>query len=86
MGTASPRYVVPPGTVVITGPQGCGKSNHGEALARHYGKVAVIDDWTIGTPIPSDAIALTSETRLINAIRYKNAMSAAGIVTSGGAQ
>lgn len=86
MGKAnSPKYIVPPGTVIITGPQGCGKSSYGVALARHYGKSRVVDDWTLGTPIPDEAIALTHETRLINAIRFKNAMSAAGLATSGGA-
>lgn len=72
-------YVVPPGTVIITGPQGCGKTRNGAALARHYGKRRVIDDWTLGTPIPADAIALTNETHLVNAIPFKNAIRAAGL-------
>ena len=84
MGKAnSEKYVVPPGTVVITGAQGHIQSDQAVAIARHYGKRQVVDNWTIGTPIPDDAIALTSETRLVNAIRFKNAMNAAGIVTFG---
>jgi hypothetical protein len=83
----SSQYVVPPGTVIITGPEGCGKSKFGEFLAAHYGKTKIIDDWTIGTPVPPDAIALTSESCLINAIPFKNAMRAAGLanIAPGGA-
>jgi energy-coupling factor transporter ATP-binding protein EcfA2 len=76
-------YVVPPGTVIITGPQGCGKSQFGAALARFYGKRRVIDDWMLGDKVPEDAIALTSETHLINAISFRNAMRAAGLSTKG---
>lgn len=79
----SKKYIVPAGTVVITGPQGCGKSKHGTAIARHYGKTAVVDEWIIGMPIPANAIALTSETRLVNAIPFKNAMRAAGLASRG---
>lgn len=77
--SASAKYVVPPGSLVISGPQGCGKSRHAKALARYYGKTRVIDDWIPGTPIPGNALALTHETRLINAIPFKNAMRAAGL-------
>ncbi|WP_136419951.1 hypothetical protein [Herbaspirillum sp. ST 5-3] len=73
------KYLVPAGTVIITGPQGCGNSRNAQILASHYGKRRVIDNWTIGTPVPSDAIALTTETRLINAISFKNALRAAGL-------
>jgi hypothetical protein len=79
------QHIVPAGTVVITGPQGCGKTRNGKALARHYGKCRIVDNWMPGTRIPSDAIALTCETNLINAIPFKNAMRAAGLVKTGAA-
>lgn len=85
MGTARPpKFVVPPGSVIITGAQGCSKAEHAAALAKHYGKTRVVDEWKHGDPVPADALVLTNDTRLINAIRFKNAMSAAGLVTSGG--
>lgn len=86
MARSTQAYVVPAGTVVITGPQGCGKTRYGAQLARHYDKRSIVDDWTIGTAIPADAIALTTETRLINAISFKNALRAAGLVAPRGAR
>jgi hypothetical protein len=76
-------YVVPAGTVVIHGPDTPEKYLHANTLARHYGKRHVILHWTTGTPIPRDAIALTTESRLINAISLKHAMSAAGLAKGG---
>jgi cytidylate kinase len=46
--------------IVIYGPQGCGKSTHASALARHYGKTRIVDDWLPGAPLRADTIALTN--------------------------
>lgn len=46
--------------VVIYGPAGCGKTTHAAALAKHYGKTRIVDDWTPGGPVPADTLALTS--------------------------
>jgi hypothetical protein len=78
-------YVVPPGTVVIHGPDSSEKFLHAHALARHYGRRRVINHWQVGTPVPIDAIALTTDSHLINAISLKNAMRAAGLARGGAA-
>lgn len=30
---------------VIYGVQGCGKTMHAKAFARHYGRIHIVDDW-----------------------------------------
>lgn len=47
---------------VVAGPQGCGKSIHAQALARHYGCHTVVDDWWLGQPIVAGALHLTQLT------------------------
>ena len=32
-------------TVLIHGPQGCGKTRNAQALAEHFGCSKVVDDW-----------------------------------------
>ena len=64
--------------VVIYGPQGCGKSAHATALANHYGKTRVVDDWEPGGPVPADTLALTSAA-CDGAIHFLEAANAAGI-------
>jgi energy-coupling factor transporter ATP-binding protein EcfA2 len=46
--------------IVIYGPSGCGKSTHACALARHYGKTRIVDDWTPGSRLGDDTLALTN--------------------------
>lgn len=64
--------------IVIYGPQGCGKSTHAAALARHYGKTRIVDDWTPSRPVPADTLALTNACH-IGAIHFLDAAAAAGI-------
>jgi Holliday junction resolvasome RuvABC ATP-dependent DNA helicase subunit len=64
--------------VVIYGPQGCGKTTHAAALARHYGKDRIVDDWVPGRPAPADTLALTNACH-IGAIHFLDAATAAGI-------
>lgn len=35
-------------SVVVAGPQGCGKSKHKEAIRKHYGMSFIIDGWHPG--------------------------------------
>lgn len=46
--------------IIIHGPQGCGKSHGAEALAAYFDCSAIIDDWNGRTPIPANALVLTS--------------------------
>lgn len=47
-------------SIVITGPQGCGKSTNKEALAVYFGMKQVIDEWQPGDHLPETAIAFTN--------------------------
>jgi len=38
-------------TVLIHGPQGCGKTRNAQALAEHFGCSKVVDDWNGRDPI-----------------------------------
>lgn len=78
-------YVVPAGTVIIHGPDTPEKYLHAYPLAHHYGKQHVVLHWTAGTPVPRNAIALTTDSHLINAIAFKDAMRAAGLANAGAA-
>jgi Holliday junction resolvasome RuvABC ATP-dependent DNA helicase subunit len=64
--------------IVIYGPQGCGKTTHAAALARHYGKTRIVDDWTPGGPVPDDTLVLTNVPHG-RAISFLDAARAAGI-------
>lgn len=49
-------------SIIVYGPQGCGKSLHAERLRKHYGLKHVIEDWAPGTgeSLPVyDALVLT---------------------------
>lgn len=64
--------------VVIHGPQGCGKTRHAAVLAKHYGKVFVLDYDSRIQPeaYPADAIVFTNS-KLPGAIPFDEAMRAA---------
>jgi len=47
-------------SIIVYGPQGCGKSKNKESIARYFGVSKVIDNWNPGDPLPDDAIALTN--------------------------
>jgi replication-associated recombination protein RarA len=64
--------------IVVYGPQGCGKTTHAAALARHYGKTRIVDDWTPSRPVPADTLALTNACH-VEAIHFLDATAAAGI-------
>lgn len=46
-------------TVVLSGPQGCGKTRHAAELMRLLGSDRVIDDWWPGQPLVPGALHLT---------------------------
>ena len=47
-------------SVVVHGPQGCGKTRNAQALAAAFGCSSIIDDWDGRSPLPSGALALTN--------------------------
>ena len=49
-------------SIVLTGPQGCGKTHHAEEIARLLGLSRVVDGWVHGDPVPKDdALIITNE-------------------------
>lgn len=64
--------------IVIYGPPACGKTTHAAALACHYGKTRIVDDWQPGGPLSSDTLALTNIPHQ-RAVHFLDAARAAGI-------
>jgi tRNA A37 N6-isopentenylltransferase MiaA len=48
-------------TVIVSGPQGCGKTRHAAMLAKLYGCQSIVDDWYPGMRTVSGALHLTHE-------------------------
>ena len=46
-------------SVLITGPEGCGKTLHAEALRQHFGCVGIVDDWAPKDGIVEGSLLLT---------------------------
>lgn len=75
-------------SVIIYGPQGCGKTTHAKALMKHFGLNHLIDDgedengnlWCPGDPVPDDTLVLTGAPGIDGALDFfevKDAMDAA---------
>lgn len=68
-------------SVIICGPQGCGKSRNAKKLAKHFGLTRIMDEdgeWMVGDPIPEeDTLILTNE-EVPGAIDYYDAMRQIG--------
>ncbi|QOJ24085.1 MAG: AAA family ATPase [Gammaproteobacteria bacterium] len=47
-------------SVIIYGPQGCGKTSNAKALAQHLGVGNIKDNWKPGDKLPEDTLALTN--------------------------
>ena len=47
-------------TVVIHGPQGCGKTRNAQALAAHFGCRRIVDDWNGQSKIEEGSLVLTN--------------------------
>lgn len=67
--------------IVVYGPPGCGKSTHAVALAIHFGKSRIVDDWTPGGRLGDDTLALTNVPHGAT-ISFLDAASDAGIQLS----
>ena len=48
-------------TVIVYGPQGCGKTRNAEALMKHFGCTGIEDDWALNQHVRRGALHLTSE-------------------------
>ncbi|BBT38907.1 MULTISPECIES: AAA family ATPase [Pseudomonas] len=49
-------------SVLVYGPQGCGKSTHADAIAKALGLNKIHDDWEPGTPFAMlDTLILTND-------------------------
>jgi len=48
-------------SVIIHGPQACGKTRNSAALMAHFGCTTLVDPWNGRSPLPSNALALTHE-------------------------
>ncbi|WP_195178896.1 dATP/dGTP diphosphohydrolase domain-containing protein [Mesorhizobium sp. INR15] len=49
-------------TVIVSGPQGCGKTTNALALMKFFGCDTLIDGWCDGQPVVPHALHLTSDT------------------------
>lgn len=76
-------------SVVIHGPQGCGKTINGHRLARHFGLKHVVDDceqWN--KPLATDTLFLTHEEpppnvhRVLRVLSFAEAMRICGFARS----
>ena len=47
-------------SIVVVGPQGCGKSTIAQALADHFGCASIVHEWDGRTTLDEDALALTN--------------------------
>lgn len=53
---------MPPRSVIVYGPQACGKTRNAERLRKGFGMDRVIDDWRVGDIIPQrGALVLTND-------------------------
>lgn len=56
--------------VIVTGPQGCGKTLHASTLAAHLGCGHVVDGWAMGDGLVPGALHLTNEPLETLAVEY----------------
>ena len=74
-------------TVLIHGPQGCGKTRNAQALAAHFGCSRIVDDWNGQSKIEEGSLVLTSHDgwkssalpAVRRAIPFARAMKEAGV-------
>lgn len=75
-------------TIVIHGPQGCGKTRNAEALAAHFGCARIVDDWNGRDELEAGCLVLTNSdawmARALPTVRrvlpFARAMREAGLV------
>lgn len=61
-------------SVIVYGPQGCGKSANAEVITDHFGLSSWIDNWTPGMPMPQNALLLTQAYGIPGALHYFDVM------------
>ncbi len=60
-------------SIIVYGPQGCGKTRHAEELRAHFGLTRVVDDYVLG-PLPDDALVLTNIPNRPGALHFWSVM------------
>ncbi|SFM56371.1 AAA family ATPase [Nitrosomonas communis] len=63
-------------SVIIYGPQGCGKTTNAEKLAKHLGLSNILDEFGPGQELPEDTLALTHVPGMEGALNYDDVMLA----------
>jgi hypothetical protein len=48
-------------TIILTAPQGYGKTIRAEEFRQSYGCTSIVDDWTHGMPVTPGALHLTND-------------------------
>jgi hypothetical protein len=51
----------PEKTIILTAPQGFGKTIRAEEYRQHYGCTSIVDDWHHGMSVTSGALHLTNQ-------------------------
>lgn len=49
-------------SIIVCGPQGCGKTHFRAEIARHFGAALIVDGWMPGDPVVPHAVHLTFAT------------------------
>jgi len=65
--------------VVIYAPQGCGKTRNAAALAAHYEKKVVVDDYDSSQALTPGALHLTNDPSVTGAIPFDQALREASL-------
>ncbi len=47
-------------SIIVHGPQGCGKSKNAQAIATHFGCVSIVEEWDGRFPLPQNTLVLTN--------------------------
>ena len=47
-------------TLIVTGPQGCGKTRLAGEIAAHFGLSSIVDEWDGRAALPTGALVLTN--------------------------
>lgn len=47
-------------SVIVHGPQGCGKTSAAQVLQRHFGCTQIVDEWDGREPLPDGALVMTN--------------------------
>lgn len=64
-------------SIIVSGPQGCGKTTNASRIVKALGLKRVRDSWVPGTPYPQeDTLVLTNGVQIVGAMSYRQAMQA----------